>query len=431
MKADVIEVGTCRYKVDVEIPVEQVDAEFDKVYGTLKNRVSIKGFRRGHVPRRILQRQHGEDVARDVSVTLFQKSFMDALKEKDLSPLGEPDITIEELKAEAGKPFAFCTEIDVRPQFDLPEYKGIKLEEELSAATEEELNDNLKRLQKGFATFSDSEDGFKKGDAITLDMKMMVEGEAVMERDGFRLPPEAQYLMGLEIEDAQEQMEGLKVGDEKTFKVEVPEEFYEKKAAGKDAEIIAKVIKVEVADYPELNDELAERVGMKTFDELKEKIKENMDAEKKQAARGILAEKVVDDLLAKVEMELPEAYITRQVESRIDTKRQEFARMGDNIPDDADKQIEDMKESAKEESEKATRRFAVLDAIAEKENIQISQQDMAQYVQNLAMQYGIPPEQMMQMMQQQGSMQYVMQDVRDAKVVDFLVDNADITTVEK
>ncbi len=426
MKADVTEVATCRYKVEIKVDADEVKKEYDQMLDTLRSRVAIKGFRRGHTPDRVIMRRYGEDIAKDVTQKLFQESFTQALKDNELSPLGEPDLDYDSLEAVSGKDFAFETEIDVRPKFDLPEYKGIKLVQEIEAVKDEDVEENLENMRKGFAEFKETDEAFKKGYALTADLKMS-EGETqIMARDDFRIPPEAVYLMGVEIKDLQEQLDGLKVGEEKLFNVDVPESFYQKDAAGKNVDIKVVVKKMEESILPELSDELAKKVGMESLDKVRERIREGMESEKKQAADTETAKKLIEDLLAKVEMELPADYINKQVESRTNAAREAVKTADEAGKEEAEKKLEEAESGAREEVVKNVKRSVLLDTIADKEEIEVKEADVMQYIDAMARQYGMPPEQMLKMIQQQNSMYYIVQDVRDGKVIEFVMKNAEI-----
>ncbi len=426
MKADVTEVATCRYKVEIKVDADEVKKEYDQMLDTLRSRVAIKGFRRGHTPDRVIMRRYGEDIAKDVTQKLFQESFTQALKDNELSPLGEPDLDYESLEAVAGKEFAFETEIDVRPKFDLPEYKGIKLVQEIEAVKDEDVEENLENMRKGFAEFKETEEPFKKGYALTADLKMSEAETQIMARDDFRIPPEAVYLMGVEIKDLQEQLDGLKVGEEKLFNVDVPESFYQKDAAGKNVDIKVAVKKIEESILPELNDELAKKVGMESLEKVRERIREGMEAEKKQTADTETAKKLIEDLLAKVEMELPADYINRQVESRTNVAREAVKNADEAGKEEAEKKLAEAESGAREEVLKNVKRSVLLDTIADKEEIEVKEADVMQYIDAMARQYGMPPEQMLKMIQQQNSMYYIVQDVRDGKVIEFMMKNAEI-----
>lgn len=427
MKSEVTEVATCRYKLDIEIPAEKVNEEFDRAFDALKKQVQIKGFRRGHTPRRVIEKRYGEDVARDVTGQLFQKSFMDALKSKELNPLGEPKMDYDSLAAKSGAAFAYTAEIDVRPQFELPEYKGLKLTEKVEPVSEEQITERLESLVKGFASYDESSEPFKKGDSVTCDLVMLEGANEIMKREDFRLPSEADRLMGLEIVGLQEALLGLKSGDSKSFTVEVPESYYQKDAAGKTVEIRAALKKIETPSYPAIDDELATRVGFENLAGLKERVKQNFEAENKQKARGELEKDALEELLGRVSFALPEEYIARQTEARIARQKEMLEQVGGE--QDAQK-LADIEKEARAEAEKTTRQMIVLDTIADKESLEITQEDVWQHIQRLAYMYGIKPEQMLKQIQQMNAMMHIAQEVREEKVVKFLLDNAQITVQE-
>ncbi len=430
MKSEVTEVATCRYKLNVEVTAEEVNKEFDKALDSIKDRVVIKGFRRGHAPKRVMMRRYGEDIASDVKSQMFQDTFTNALKEKELAPLGEPEVDYAAIEVKPGAPFSYTAEVDVRPKFDLPEYKGIKLTENIEVVTDEAVQERIENLAKGFAVYNEVSDGFVKGDAMSADAVMAEGANEIMKREDMRIPAESNRLMGLEVADLQEQIVGMKVGDTKEFKLDVPEEYYQKDAAGKSVVITITVKKVERPEYPAIDDELAKRVGLESFDVLKQRVKDSMENENKQKARAELEKEVLDELLGKVSFDLPEQHIKHQVEQQVGRRKSMFESMGDKKPADADEQIAKLEKEAREEAETMTRRMVVLDTIADKEEIEIGQEDIWRHIQMMAQQYGMQPEQMLKQIQQMNAMMYIVQEVRQLKVVDFLVENAEVTTQE-
>ncbi len=431
MKADVTEVGKCRYKVEVKVEADEVKKEYDQMLDTLRSRVAIKGFRRGHTPDRVLLRRYGSDIIKDVTSKLFQDTFTQALKDNELSPLGEPNIDVQALEAVSGKEFAFESEIDVRPSFELPEYKGIKIVQEVEKVEDKDVEENLENMRKGFAEFNETEAGFEPGYALIADLTMLEGEEQLMAREAFRIPPDAVYLMGVELKDLQEQLIGLKVGDEKVINVDVPESYYQKDAAGKNVDIKIIVKKVEKSILPELSDELAKKVGFDSLDKVRERIREGMEGEKKQAADTETAKKLVADLLEKVEMDLPEEYVNLQIEARVAASQEAAEKAEGTEKEEAESKLEEAKKEAREEVENGARRSVLLDTIADKENIEVQEADVMHYIEGMARQYGMPPEQMFKMVQQQNSMLYIVQDVRDGKVIEFLMKNAEIEVQEK
>lgn len=429
MKSEVVEVATCRYKVSVEVPAQEVDAQFDQAFNSIRGRVEIKGFRRGHAPRSIIMKRYGEDIAHDVTGRLFQESFLGALKEKGLSSLGEPEMDFESLAAKAGQVFSYTAEIDVRPTITLPAYKGIALTETVEAVSDAQVVERLDGLVKSFATYNETAEGFKKGDAVIADLVMQAQGNTIMSREDFRLPPEVDRLMGIEVKDLQDTLAGLKAGESRNYTVDVPAGYYQQDAAGKTVVITVTAKKIETPSFPAIDDELAKRVGFDSLEGLKNRIKENMEAERKQASRGELGQKLVEQLLSQVSFDLPKDYIDRQVKSRV-TRQKEFIEKSTEGDEEKAKKIAELEESMRAEAEKMTRRMIVIEAIAEAEKVEVTQDDMWRHIQQMAGMYGIKPDQMVKQLQQMDAMMYVVQEVRDIKTVDYLLGQAQITTTQ-
>lgn len=425
MKADVTEVAPCRQRISVEVPADKVDEAFDEAYSMLRDNVEIKGFRKGHAPRKMLERRFSKDVANDVRGKLFQDSFTEAMKEKDLAPMGDPDIDVETLEVSPGAVFTFETEVDVRPTFDLPEYKGIELTETVEPVKEAEIDEQIDNLRERFTNYEEVDGASQEGDALEVEALLKAGDEELINESGQRVKVEGDRVFGIEYKGLVKKLSGLKVGDEVEMKLTLPDDFHREELQGKKADANFKVEKVLRGERPEVDQAFAQRLGMDTVEKLRETIKANIQSEREQQARQQLEQDLVDKLLEKVSFDLPEEFMKRQTEAAFMRNQIQLARMG-ATKELLDERKDELRKSSDEETERTIRRTILFDAIADAENIEITEQEFQTHLTNLAQAYRTTPAEVLKMVQQRDGLPAMAAEIRDIKVTQMLLDNAKI-----
>ncbi len=424
-KAEIKEVAPCRKQVEVTVPAESVDAAFDEAYVHLRDNVQIKGFRKGHAPRRVMERRFAKEVAKDVRAKLFQDAFLETLKDNELTPMGEPDIELEELEARLGEPFHFSTEVDVRPQFDLPEYKGLKLTERVEPADDEEIDAQIERLRQAFATHETVDGPSANGDALQANVLMKAGEEELVNAKEQRLPVEDGQLFGVEIKDLAKKLSKLGAGDTETLKVQLPDDYHREALQGEQATIELEILKVERPDLPPADDQLAKRVGLSTLDALKDRLRQNIEADRQQEARQDLERQVIDQMIEKTSFDLPEEFLQRQIEVNLARRQLRLARSG-ATREFMEEQAEELKEESASEAERDLRWSIISDVIAEKEEVEVHESEVQAHIEALARAYQTTPVKMLKRIQDMDGLPSLAAELRDVKVVRLILDAAEI-----
>ncbi|MFT0762961.1 trigger factor [Actinomyces sp. F1_1611] len=376
MKSTVESLEPTRVKVTVEADYDELKPDMDKAYREIAQQVSIPGFRKGHVPPRIIDQRFGrgvviEQVVNEVLPGLYSRAVMD----NELRPVSQPDVDVVEVPAAEGEPgglLKFTAEVDVVPAFDVPEFEGLEVEVSPVEVDDEAVQAELDELRGRFATLKNLERAAEDGDYLTLDLEAKV-GDEVIDTLS-----EVSYELGSGnmLEGQDEALRGQEAGAEVTFTSTVRGGEY----AGQDATIEVKVISVKERELPEADDDFAQMVS--EFDTAEELL---ADLREQVARRGVsrqaleARDKLLAQLLEQTEILLPESAIEHELSHRVD----------ENTSDED-------KQSIREAVENDLRQSIFLETLAEKSDVQVGQQELFEFMMQTAQTFGMDPGQLFQ-----------------------------------
>lgn len=412
--------GQLTFEVDAETFDKALDQAFKKV---VKN-VSVPGFRKGRVPRPIFEKRFGVEVLyQDALDIVVPDAYAKAVEESGIEPVAQPEIDIEQI--EKGKDLVLTATVVVKPEVKLGQYKGLEVTKVDTEVTEEEVNAEIETLQKRYAELVIKEDEpAEKGDTVVIDFEGFIDGEAFeggkAENYSLELGSNS-FIPGLE-----DQLVGVRAGDEKEVNVTFPEDYHDEKLAGKDAVFKVKVHEVKALELPELDDDFAIDVDdeVETFAELKEKIKKRLQENKEHMARHRIENEVIDLATKNAEIDVPEEMIDSEIERMINELNQQFRAQGLNLDlyqQMTGNKLDDLKESMREDAEKRVRANLTIEAIAEAENIEVTDEEVNEELEKMADMYNLSVDKIKEML---GSTDPVKNDLRMRKAVDLLVDTA-------
>ena len=412
--------GQLTFEVDAETFDKALDQAFKKV---VKN-VSVPGFRKGRVPRPIFEKRFGVEVLyQDALDIVVPDAYAKAVEESGIEPVAQPEIDIEQI--EKGKDLVLTATVVVKPEVKLGQYKGLEVTKVDTEVTEEEVNAEIETLQKRYAELVIKEDEpAEKGDTVVIDFEGFIDGEAFeggkAENYSLELGSNS-FIPGFE-----DQLVGVRAGDEKEVNVTFPEDYHDEKLAGKDAVFKVKVHEVKALELPELDDDFAIDVDdeVETFAELKEKIKKRLQENKEHMARHRIENEVIDLAAKNAEIDIPEEMIDSEIERMINELNQQFRAQGLNLDlyqQMTGNKLDDLKESMREDAEKRVRANLTIEAIAEAENIEVTDEEVNEELEKMADMYNLSVDKIKEML---GSTDPVKNDLRMRKAVDLLVDTA-------
>jgi trigger factor len=373
MKVDIAHVSGIEKRMTVVIPPEAVTSQIDKAYLDLKKNVRLKGFRPGKAPIPILERYFKAQVEEDVISKIVQETYPKALEEVKAAPVSQPKIENGVLAKDTE--FSYTAVFEIKPEITAQGYEGIALDREQAAAVDDsEVAKELENLQNTYATLKDvSGRGIQKGDYVVLDMDGTIGGAAFQgskQKDFFIEASDSSYIPGFA-----DQISGLAQGQVKTFGLAVPADFARKEMAGKTVDFTVTVKSIKEKVLPGLDDEFAKDLGdYAGIDDLRKKLREEMLERKKRQAETAVREKIFDALIQKNPFDVPHALVEMQARNMIMETQQMLAAQGMNL-ENLGQSPAQLFERYRAPAERQVRSALILDAIAQKEGLQVEEDD--------------------------------------------------------
>ncbi len=411
-------------KLTVEVPAEEVEKALQAAYMKEKNKISIPGFRKGKVPRAMIEKMYGAAVFYEEAANiLIQDNYAAAMEESKEDIVSRP--TIDVVQIEAGKPFIFTAEVAVRPEVTLGKYKGVQVTKIDTTVTDEEVEAALeKEQQKNSRTVTVTDRPVANGDTAVIDFEGFVDGVAFEGGKGENHPLE----IGSHsfIDTFEDQLVGHNTGDEVEVNVTFPEKYQAADLAGKPAVFKVKINEIKTKELPELNDEFASEVSeFDTLAEYKEDLRKHLEVEKENEAKRTKEDEALKKIIDKSTMELPEAMIDTQCENMINEFAQRIAQSGlsmEQYMQFSGMTIDGLKEQVRPEAETRIKSSLVLEQIAKEENIEVSEDEINAEVEKMAAQYGMEADKLKEYLGD-AEKESIKRDLAVTKAVDLIMEN--------
>ncbi len=426
--AKIEELGKSRVKLEIEVSPEKFEEGLDYAFERIKDDVEIKGFRKGKVTRKVYEQHKGvEGLYEEALQHVIQQTYIDAVNEHELPVVSQPKIDLDVNKVEQGKPFTYTATVAIRPEVELGQYKGFTYEKPQVEIDEEELKKELDRLREQNAELVVKEEGtVEEGDTVVFDFEGFIDGEAF--EGGKAENHELEIGSGSFIPGFEEKMAGMKAGEEKEIEVTFPEDYQAEHLAGKDAVFKVKLHEIKKKVVPELDDDFVkdlDRDGIETVDALKEDTKKSMEEQKEEANKNKAIDFAVGEASKNAEMEIADEMIQEEKNRMMDNTKRQAQQYGIDL--DTYLQLTGMDKEAfekklSEDAEKSIRYNLTINAIAEKEEIEVSKEEIDKKVKALADQHNMDVEQV----RSQVSDSAIEQEVIMRKTIDFLVDSLEM-----
>ncbi len=425
MKSDVETLNPTRVKLTVEVGFDELRSSLEGAYRRIGQRVQIPGFRRGKVPARILDQRVGraavlEDAVNDALPVLYAQ----AVREHELLPLGRPEVEVTEL-ADNDK-LAFSAEVDVRPEVTVPDYDGLQVTVEDAEVTEDEVDTEVTRLRERFASLTGVDRAAGDGDFVSLDLSATRDGQKLdgVEATGLSY----QVGSGTMLDGLDDAVRGQQAGAVVTFATELLGEYQ-----GQSADVTVTVESVKEQVLPELDDELASLASeFDTLDELKQNIRTQMGSRKQYQQQVQARDKVVEALLDRVEVPVPDAVMHDEAHARRHGIEEQLQRAQLSLSQYLSRQgqtEEQFDAELHQRAEVSLRSQFLLDAIAKAEQVQVSEEDLSAAIVQLAAQSGLEPEQYAQQVLQGGQINEVVGQIAREKALGVVLEHVTVTDV--
>jgi trigger factor len=410
----------------IEVPAEELDKGIKAACKSLANRVNIPGFRKGKAPRRILEMNIGKEAILDEAFDrVAQKAFDEALKQENLDPVDRPQVDIVTLE---GKDVVFKATITPVPEVTLGEYKGLKVAKDAVEVKDEQVEEQVKNILNHHAKMVDAEEGatVANDDFITLDFKGEVDGVAFAGGEGKDYP--LQIGSHSFIDTFEDQLVGLKVGEEKDVNVTFPEEYHAKDLAGKAAVFHCKINSIKHKEMPELTDEFVKAsTSYESIEDMKAKLRENIEKNAQREADTKRRNEILKQATDNITVDIPEVMVENRVSNMIQELSVNLENQGMNLDaylKYANMDMAKLREQYKESAAIAVKTDLMLDAVAKAEDIKVENADINAEIALLAATYGTTPQEVSKIIKKNHSIGNLVATVLHKKAANFIIDSA-------
>ncbi|GAA4848743.1 trigger factor [Kitasatospora terrestris] len=429
MKSAVETLNPTRVRLTVEVPFEELKPSLDAAYQKINQQVTVPGFRKGKIPNRVIDQRFGRGAVLEEAVNdALPRFYTQAVDEGKIDVLGQPDITnIEGVETLVdGGDLKFTAEVDVRPEITLPEFSEIEVVVDPIEVSDEDVEKSLQQLRERFSSVKDVERAAAEGDVVVVDLEAKVDGE--VPEDGTATGVSYEIGSGRLLEGIDEAVVGLSAGESATFTTELKGGTQ----AGKSSEVTVTVTTVQEKELPELDDEFAQLASeFDTLEELRGDSRKRLERMKEFDQATQAQEKVLDELLTRVEMDYPEKLLKDEVETRKhNLEHHQLEPMGltlDTYLASQDKTREAYDAETEEQAKKGIKTQFVLDSIVAKLELGVNQEELTEHLIRRAAGSGLTPDQFAQQVVQGGQVPLLVGEVARGKALAAVVESAKVT----
>ncbi|MFK0168155.1 trigger factor [Streptomyces sp. NPDC090306] len=424
MKSAVETLNPTRVRLTVEVPFEELKDSLDAAYKKINQQVTVKGFRKGKIPARVIDQRFGRGAVLEEAVNdALPKFYTDAVNEAELNPLGQPEVDITELKD--GETLNFTAEVDIRPAIEIPDYSGIEVEVDAVEVEDKDIDESVEQLRERFSSTTPVERAAEDGDVVTVDLEAKVEGEVV--EDGVAEGVSYTIGSGELLEGIDDAVKGLEAGGEATF----TSELKGGSAAGKTAEVTVKVTQVAARELPELDDDFAQLASeFDTLEELRADSRKRLENMKQYDQATQAQERVLEKLLELVEVPVPEKLLEDEINTRKhNLEHHQLGQMGldlDKYLEIQGKTAEEFDTETKEAAVKGIKTQFVLDELVNKEKLNVSQEELTEHLMRRAASSGMQPDEFAQAIVQNNQVPLLVGEVARGKALAVVVEAATV-----
>ena len=413
------QVEGCKHELEITVPAAEVEQETDKVVADLQKKVRLPGFRPGKAPASLIRNRFQTDIRQDVLDRILPRYFNQKVEEEHLQVVGSPHVV--DVHFHPGEPLTFKAEFEVAPDIELGEYVGIETQYAEPVVTEEDVNQRIEQIRD------------QKADYVNVDPRPIENGDyaviSLQSTGGIEPPVEQDELM-LHLGDEEtlpafnENLVGLSPGDEKDFEITYPEDYGQERLAGKTIQFHAVVKAIRRKELPELNDEFARDLGdYQNLDEVREAVRTSMFQDREVRAQQDAKEKIVDKLVEAHDFPVPEAFVDRQIEAQVENQVRALAAQGID-PRGLKLDWEKVKEAQRERALHDVKASLLLDRIAERESIPVTQEEVDHEVQRVAKQRREPVAAVRMDLEKNGVIRRIAAHIRTEKTLSFLFEQS-------
>ena len=430
MQVKIEDQSSVKKVLSFEIPKDRITKELNKAYNELKKNADIKGFRKGKIPRKVLENRFSADVHADVAPRLIQEVFVEAVQEHELNVVGGPQLDPPELNPEAD--YAFDITVEVKPELDDIAFEGLALEKTKYEVSDEEINSQIYMIQKTMAKKEPvtEERPVKETDFVLIDYEGFLNGEA------FEATPKVEnYVMGINQgtlpKEFSEKLIGAIPVQDMDIEVVYADDFHDETLKGRTIEYKVTLKEIQEEIIPEANDDLVKGLGkFETLDEVKASIRENLEKGIEQRVKHEMSEQIFQTLLEKIDFEVPEALVEGELNGIISETEQAYAQNNTSL-EEAGLSKEIMTERYRDVAEKQARRHLILDKLISQESLELTDEELEASFEEMAQAMNASKDAVKNYFNMDPrQLEYYKHTQLEKKAVDLIIEKGSVTEVE-
>ena len=427
MDVQVADSGPCRKTLTIAVPVEEIRVHLDQAFKSASQQIELKGFRKGKVPRNFLEKKFGEAIRAQAKEALVNESLRDACREHEIMMVGRPEVDdLGDAPLDSAEPLEFTVHLEVRPQFEVGEVKGIEVKAGSTEVTDEEMDGALQQIAEQKKTLLTVDEPVSEGDFLKANLTFTDEsGAQVSERKDAQLNTGIP-VAGTNPEEFSGQLTGTEKGQSVELEMTYPDQFEVEAVRGKKGKVGIEVVEVLRVIAPEMDDELAKSLDFDDVEALRKDLRTRIGEEKERANKRRQEEDVIDVLLNDHPFELPNSLVEEQSEIHRKNYREQLKERGAG-DDEIEKQLEEAQEEIQKDAQRRVRLYFLLEGVARKEKIFVTETDVDVQLRNIAAENNVPPEQVREYFTAENRLGDLRVGIMERKVREFLRENANIT----
>ncbi|MBP7934644.1 MAG: trigger factor [Phycisphaerae bacterium] len=441
IEVQVEDAGTLRKKLTVTIPRATIDEQSDEQYGELRREALVPGFRKGRAPRRLLEKRFGGEVKETLVQQLVLNGYMAATEKSDIKVLGdplvwatekgaqtptlvEPQKAIELISIPDDGPLTFSCEVEVRPEFELPELGGIPVTKRSFDIKDDDVSTEVDRLRKMCGAYDTVEGPVQADDVVVADLKMTCEGAVLKEQAEVRMAARAQMVDGVVLEKLGEALAGAKADDVRSISGQIPDSYVKAEYRGKQADFEFKVRQIQRLSVPSMED-VVQRLGFETESEIREYVRKDMESRVGEMVRNDMGAQVYQYLLDQTSFDLPGGLSERQVNQVVMRRMLELYSQG--VPqDEVQKQLDEMKTKVREDVVRELKLAFIMEKVAEQCEVEVSEGEINAQIAAIAQRQNQRFDRVRDQLAREGAITNLYVRIRDHKIVEQLIEKAKV-----
>jgi trigger factor len=416
MKVTVNKEPNCRRIIDIEVPSEEVNAEISRLASEYRSQATIPGFRKGKAPMDVVRKRYSDSIKADAFENLVKKAYEDAVTKEKINAIEQPKLS--NIKFEENQPLAFRAEVEVLPDFKVTGYKGLKVTKKVREVTDNDVEETLKQIQRNHAEYFPVERSCHDQDLVVVDLIKKYDKAGRLEDEKLE---DIEIDLGSDgvLKEFKEGLRGMSIGEMKDIEVKYPDDYSDKQLAGNEIKYTAMVKEVKEVKLPELNDEFAENYAQaESMDKLKDNLRETLKMQVEQEATNNVKSEIIQKVIEKNSFEVPESMVKRYLDSVTEDFKKRY------------KDVDDLKlrQSYRKIGEDTIRWQFIFRRIADVENVEVNEQDRAEWVKEFAGRYNMSEKTAREALGKAGKFQDIDENLLERKVLDYIMENSDISS---